>query len=176
MAHSDRCDSVRHSRKLASIHWTAQFTQGFSLWFASQALHALGATVHAVCDIDAEKAAAAKETLRAEHAFTDYDTMLDDGGCTAVVIGSPMHFHVAQSIAALERGIHVLCEVTAGVSIAECQELVLAAERSEALFMMAENINYDRTSVLINSIVDAGKMGDVRSHAICLTHAPGVVP
>ena len=33
---------------------------------------------------------------------------------TAVVIGSPMPFHVAQSIAALENGIDVLCEVTAG--------------------------------------------------------------
>jgi predicted dehydrogenase len=105
----------------------------------------------------------AKETLRAEHAFTDYDVMLTDGGCTAVVIGSPMHLHVAQSIAALERGVHVLCEVTAGVTIEECRDLVVAAERSDALFMMAENINYDRTSVLINSIVDAGKMGDVRA-------------
>jgi hypothetical protein len=92
--------------------------------------------------------------------------MLTDGGCTAVVIGSPMHLHVAQSIAALERGVHVLCEVTAGVTIEECRDLVFAAERSDALFMMAENINYDRTSVLINSIVDAGKMGDVRTHFV----------
>ena len=129
-----------------------------------QALHALGATVHAVCDIDTKKAADAKKVLRAEYAFTDYDTMLTEGGCTAVVIGSPMHLHVAQSIAALERGVHVLCEVTAGVTIEECRELVVAAERSDALFMMAENIIYDRTLVLINSIVDAGKMGDVRTH------------
>jgi predicted dehydrogenase len=83
-----------------------------------------------------------------------------------VIIGSPMHLHVAQSIAALERGVHVLCEVTAGVTIEECRDLVFAAERSDALFMMAENINYDRTSVLINSIVDAGKMGDVRTHFV----------
>jgi predicted dehydrogenase len=134
--------------------------------WTGQALHSLGATVQAVCDIDADKAAAAKELLRAEHAFTDYEAMLADGGCTCVLIGSPMPFHVAQSIAALERGIHVLCEVTAGITIAECRELVLAAARSEALFMMAENICYDRTAVLINSLVDSGSMGEVRSIAV----------
>ena len=48
--------------------------------WTGQALHSLGATVQAVCDIDADKAAAAKELLRAEHAFTDYEAMLADGG------------------------------------------------------------------------------------------------
>ena len=38
--------------------------------------------VQAVCDIDSDKAAAAKELLRAEHAFTDYEAMLADGGCS----------------------------------------------------------------------------------------------
>jgi predicted dehydrogenase len=109
-----------------------------------------------VCDIDPSKAAAAKDLLGATHTFTDYETMLDEGGCTAVVIGSPMPFHVAQSIAALDRNIDVLCEVTAGVTLDECKELVLSASRSDGIYMMAENINFDRTSVFVNSLVDAG--------------------
>ena len=46
-----------------------------------QALHALGATVQAVCDIDPSKAASAKDLLGAAHAFTDYERMLTEGGC-----------------------------------------------------------------------------------------------
>ena len=126
-----------------------------------QALHALGATVQAVCDIDPEKAEAAKELLQAARAFTDYDTMLKEGGCDAVVIGSPMPFHVAQSIAALDAGVHVLSEVTAGVTVPECKELVEAAARSSALYMMAENVNYDRANVFVNSLVESGKLGEV---------------
>lgn len=76
-----------------------------------------------------------------------------------MVVGSPMPFHVAQCVAALERGVHVLCEVTAGVSIEECKELVLAASRSDAIYMMAENLNYDRTTVLISSLVETGQLG-----------------
>ena len=44
-----------------------------------QALQSLGATVQAVCDIDPDKAASAKVTLGAERAFTEYETMLNEG-------------------------------------------------------------------------------------------------
>lgn len=64
-------------------------------------------------------AAAAQVALGAAAAFTDYAAMLRDGGLQAVVIGTPMPFHVAQAVQALEAGVHVLCEVTAGVSVAE---------------------------------------------------------
>eukprot|EP01051_Picozoa_sp_SAG22_P008001 SAG22_NODE_587_length_8857_cov_5.973167_4_plen_407_part_00 len=125
------------------------------------ALHALDATVHAVCDLDPAKAAAAKELLQAGNAFTDYEAMLDEGGLQAVVIGTPMPFHVDQSIMALERGIHVLCEVTAGVTVEECKRLVQVADNSQAVYMLAENLNYDRTNVAVNGLVDGGTFGDV---------------
>lgn len=56
--------------------------------------------------------------------------MVSEAGLDAVVIGTPMPLHVQQSVAALERGLHVLCEVTAAVSVEECKQLVQAAARS----------------------------------------------
>jgi predicted dehydrogenase len=72
-----------------------------------------------------------------------------------------MQFHVPQSIAALQRGIHVLSEVTAAVSIDEARWLVQECLRSPAIYMMAENMTYTRPNVLVRAMVDAGLFGEV---------------
>jgi predicted dehydrogenase/GNAT superfamily N-acetyltransferase len=87
--------------------------------------------------------------------------MLEQSDLDAVVIGTPMQFHVPQSILALERDVHVLCEVPAGVSLEECGRLVLAARRSRAVYMMAENYTYTRNNVLIRELVRRGLFGEV---------------
>jgi len=51
--------------------------------------------------------------------------MLDSGEMDAVVVGTPMHFHVPQAIMALERNLHVISEVPAGISIEEARQLAL---------------------------------------------------
>jgi predicted dehydrogenase len=125
------------------------------------ALHSLGATVAAVCDLDPDAAKTAQELLQAERAFTDYAAMLAESDVHAVVIGTPMHLHVEQCIEALQKGVHVLCEVTAGVTVEECKRLVLAAAESSAIYMLAENLNYDRSCVAVSGLVDSGQLGDV---------------
>ncbi len=115
----------------------------------------------AVCDTNAARLPEAAARFGAERQYTDYQAMLDDGCVDAVIIGTPMHFHVPQSIAALDRGISVLCEVPAGISIAECRELVLACERSNAVYMMGENFTYLRSNVAVREMVRQGLFGDL---------------
>jgi predicted dehydrogenase len=99
--------------------------------------------IQAVCDTNAADLPAAAERLGAELFYTDYETMLKEANLDAVLIGTPMPFHVPQSIAALQHNISVLSEVPAGVNIAECRELVRAVKQSQATYMIAENyINY----------------------------------
>ena len=117
--------------------------------------------IHAVCDTNAEKLQDAKEQLNAKEQYTDYYEMLEKSDIQAVIIGSPMQFHAEQSIAALKRGIHVLCEVTAGINIKECKELVAAAKASKALYMMAENYAYMKNNALIKNLVKKGLFGDI---------------
>ena len=59
--------------------------------------------IHAVCDINEEGLAGTKEALGANEAYLDYDEMLEKAGLDAVLVGTPMQFHVPQSVAALER-------------------------------------------------------------------------
>jgi predicted dehydrogenase len=87
--------------------------------------------------------------------------MIERSDLDVVVIGTPMHFHAPQAIAALERGIHVLSEVTAGVSVEECQALVAAAKRSRATYMMAENYTYTRPNVLVKALARQGLFGEL---------------
>lgn len=117
------------------------------------------ARVRAVCDINAEDLESAKERLGASEAYADYETMLEESDLDAVIIGTPMHLHVPQAIAALQRGLHVLSEVPAGVSIEECKDLVSACNRSSAVYMMAENYTYTRANVMVREIARRGLFG-----------------
>ncbi|MBN1877382.1 MAG: Gfo/Idh/MocA family oxidoreductase [Anaerolineae bacterium] len=117
--------------------------------------------IHAVCDIREDALAEAAARLGATETYTDYEEMLTRSEIDAVVIGTPMHLHATQSIAALQKDIHVLCEVTAGVSMEECQALVKAAQRSNAIYMMAENFTYMKSNMLVKELVRRGLFGEV---------------
>jgi predicted dehydrogenase/GNAT superfamily N-acetyltransferase len=115
--------------------------------------------VRAVCDTNAADLPAAAERLGAREQYTDYDTMLERAALDAVIIGTPMPLHVPQAIAALRRGVHVLSEVPAGVSMAECRDLVRATHESAGIYRMAENYLYTRQNVLIRELVRQGLFG-----------------
>lgn len=118
------------------------------------------AEVFAVCDTYEEGLEAARHRMGATQKYVDYADMLQNAGLDAVIIGTPMPLHVPQSIAALEKGVSVLCEVPAGVNIDECRALTQAARRSTVTYMMAENYTYLRQNVLIREMVRQGLFGE----------------
>ena len=118
-----------------------------------------GLTIHAVCDTNEEALAASKDALGANEAYLDYGEMLDRADLDAVLISTPMQLHASQSITALERDLHVLCEVPAAVSVDECKELVQACKKSNGLFVMAENYVYIRQNQIIKELVRQGLFG-----------------
>src|SRR5262249_35394387 len=90
----------------------------------------------------------------------DFDAMLE-ADLDAVVIATPMHLHVPQSVAALQKGKHVLSEVTAAVSLEECPRLVQAVHECGRTYMMAENYCYTKANVLIQHLAREGLFGDI---------------
>ena len=115
--------------------------------------------IRAVCDINEAELPAAGERLGASRQFTDYETMLDRVELDAVILGTPMPLHVPQAIEALRRGLHVLSEVPAGVSIEECRELVAACKASTGVYMMAENYIYTKAVMMVTELVRQGLFG-----------------
>jgi len=133
-------------------------SRGGSFRLACDAIGVIEVT--AVCDINKDALPAAAKAFGARQQFTDYEEMLEKGDINAVVLGTPMQFHAPQAIAALKKNYHVLSEVTAGVSIEECRELVQAAKKSSGIYMMAENYTYMRPNVLVKELVRLGLFGE----------------
>ena len=54
--------------------------------------------------------------------YTNYDAMLSSG-VDVVVVSTPMNLHAPMAVAALDRDIHVLSEVTAATDLRQCCDL-----------------------------------------------------
>jgi predicted dehydrogenase len=78
-----------------------------------------------------------------------------------VIIATPMQCHVPQVLQALEAGKHVLCEVTAGVTMEELWWLKEAVEKHKKVYMMSENYCYIPEVKLIENMVEKGLFGEV---------------
>jgi predicted dehydrogenase/ribosomal protein S18 acetylase RimI-like enzyme len=123
-----------------------------------------GAQVTAVCELDPALRDRMGEAcgVPAARRLADYADLLA-AEVDAVVLGTPMQLHAAQAIAALQAGKHVLCEVTAAVSVEECRALAQAGRRAAQqglVYMMAENYCYLRSNVLVRELVTKGAFGD----------------
>ena len=118
-----------------------------------------GVHVAAVCDVNEDGLEESRKRLRADSAFSDHNEMISSGTVDAVIVGTPMPYHVPQATTALGAGVHVLSEVPAGVSISQCRELVAACGASSAVYMMAENYIFTRANSTVAEIARAGRFG-----------------
>lgn len=116
--------------------------------------------ITALCDIWEEVLRRRAEELGVALTFTDAEALMDSGAVDAVIVATPMPLHASQSIQALERGLHVLSEVPAVVSLDEAKALARAATTSSATYMMAENYCYLRPNVIVRHLVRAGLFGE----------------
>lgn len=92
--------------------------------------------------------------------YTDYERFLDEE-LDIVAIVSPGPAHAAQTLAALERGAHVLCETPCVYSIEEARRVVAAVERSGLKYMLAENYIWMDWCTSLLEMADAGRFGDI---------------
>ncbi|HZP84797.1 MAG TPA: Gfo/Idh/MocA family oxidoreductase [Chthonomonadaceae bacterium] len=106
-------------------------------WFASRrhlpdAIANPQVLLTALCrrDPEAREKMATRFGVPMEHAYEDWQRMLDSVELDAVLIATPNALHYEQAKAALERGLHVLVEKPMTVRSAEAHELTaLARER-----------------------------------------------
>ncbi len=82
---------------------------------------------------------ASAERKAAEHgvpaAFDDVERMLDSARPDAVVVATPHSVHAAPTLAAIERGIHVLVEKPMATSLPDCRAMVEAAAARDVRLM-----------------------------------------
>lgn len=109
------------------------------------AILAAGQTVAALCDVEEEKARAlaAATGLLNVPIFTDFETMLDRVRPDVVHICTPHDLHAPMTVAALKRGIHVLCEKPLAISEEQLRRVLTAERESRALLAVCQQNRYE---------------------------------
>ncbi|MDD6799278.1 MAG: Gfo/Idh/MocA family oxidoreductase [Firmicutes bacterium] len=136
--------------------------RGFSVVGAMKAMPN-DVEITAMCDLDETCLERAKNELNLadNQCFRIYDDMIEKADIDAVVISTPMQCHVPQAITALQAGKHVMCEVTAAVSMDELWWLIENVEKSGKIYMYAENYCYMPSVQLVRQLVKKGFFGEI---------------
>jgi len=113
----------------------------------------------ATCDVDLDKAKSIADMLGCSIAVDDYKQIIDQ--VDAVLLALPHHLHHPIGMDFLTRGIHVLMEKPLALSVAECEELINAAEESGAKLMVAYIMRYHPQVVKLKEIIDSKVYGDI---------------
>ncbi len=116
--------------------------------------------ITAMCDLDEQHLNEAADKIGGDiKKYRIFDDMLESD-IDAVIISTPMQCHVPQAIAAMEAGKHVMCEVTAGVSMDELFWLCETVEKYNKIYMYAENYIYDPRVQQVKEMVKQGVFGE----------------
>jgi predicted dehydrogenase len=84
------------------------------------------------------------------------------------VISSPIHWHVPQSVVALEHGTSVLCDKPIGATVQEAEELIRARDRSGRWAMIGYQWSLSSAILALKRDILAGRFGrPIRLSTIC---------
>ncbi|RWZ59016.1 Gfo/Idh/MocA family oxidoreductase [Halobacillus fulvus] len=112
----------------------------------------------AVQDVNVERAKQVAGTFDIPYAFEDYHALFEK--VDAVTICTPNKFHAEISVAALNAGVHVLCEKPMAITTAECEAMIEAAEKNDRLLSIAYHYRYTPEAVLAKQAIENDEVGD----------------
>lgn len=94
--------------------------------------------------------------------YEGYDDLLGSGDIDAVYIALPNNMHKEYSARASEAGIHVLCEKPMADTVAECEEMIRAAEQNNVKLMIAYRLHFEPANLNAIERVQSGELGEPR--------------
>lgn len=128
----------------------------------------------AVQDVNQERALEVAAVYSIPQTFAQYHelfTVVD-----AVVICTPNKFHAEIAVAALEAGVHVLCEKPMAMTTAECERMVEAADKADKQLAIAYHYRHTDSAQLAKQAVLQQQIGDplvTRVQALRRRKVPG---
>jgi predicted dehydrogenase len=130
---------------------------GFIARVHAIALRAIGVELAAV----SSRTLAGAEAFGAGRAYDDVATMLDAERVDVLHVCSPNDAHAAQALAAIERGVHVVCEKPLAVSTAESAAMLAAAEERGVVHATCYHVRGYPLVEQMRAEVAAGATGQV---------------
>ncbi len=133
----------------------------------------------AIADLCAERRRAAREAFPKARIYVSADALLraEADRLDFVDIATPPAAHAAIAMAALEAGVHVLCEKPLCTSMSDAEALLDKAMQSRRVLFPCHNYRHAPVIKAVREVLDSGCIG--RVHTVTLqtfrnTHARGV--
>lgn len=118
----------------------------------------------ALCDVRHEQMEAYRDTKRC---YTDMQEMFDHEQLDILDICLPTYLHAEVSIAAMNRGIHVICEKPISLKEEDVQRVYATAEKNHVRFMVAQVLRFWPEYEVLKDIYDKGTYGKLLSGCMC---------
>ncbi|HLO12416.1 MAG TPA: Gfo/Idh/MocA family oxidoreductase [Pseudoneobacillus sp.] len=131
-------------------------------------------TIEAISDVNEETAKTVAEKFNISKVYSNYQDMFQ--AVDAVTICTPNKFHAEITIAALEAGLHVLCEKPMAMTPEECQSMIEAADRSGKVLHIAYHYRFMKDSQAAKRVILENEIGTpivARAKALRRRKVPG---
>ena len=133
----------------------------------------------AIADICEARRALAQKTLPEARIYSDYQSLLkaEAQNLDFVDISTPPCDHAKIAHAALDAGLHVLCEKPITTTLEEAKSLIAKANAVKRVFFPCHNYKHAPVVKAIREVIESGRIGTVRSVNLSTyrnTHAKGV--
>jgi UDP-N-acetylglucosamine 3-dehydrogenase len=123
----------------------------------------------AVCDINQERAIEVAEKYGVL-SYTSYEELLKSAEVDAVSVCTPNYLHAPITIAALEAGLHVLCEKPMATSKEEAEAMIGAAEKNGKKLMIGHNQRFVPSHQKARQLIANGEVGRIYSFRTAFGH------
>ncbi len=117
----------------------------------------------ALCTRRPERLAEIADRLDVEKRYTDYQQLLADPDVDAVSVTTHFYDHRQITIDALRAGKYVLLEKPMAPTVADCDQIVKAAEETGGLFMVGHICRFDPRVALAKEAIEQGRIGKIIS-------------
>jgi predicted dehydrogenase len=122
---------------------------------------AAGATIVALCDVDEASLERAGRDWGVERRYRDYRAMFADGGIDVVSIAAPTAVHHPATLAAAEKGIHVLVEKPIALSLDLADAMIDACRQAGVLLQVNHQLRSGGPARRAGELLAAGAIGRV---------------
>jgi len=122
-----------------------------------------GAEVVALVDIDVKKAEDLAHEFGVKKVYQDWRKLIDEKDLDLICVATPNYLHAEMSIAAAEKGKHVLVEKPMAGSKEEMDAMIRAAREAGVLLMVEHTFRFDPLSEISKQIIESGVIGEVFS-------------
>lgn len=132
------------------------------------------AAVTAICGRTRSRADEIAANYNIPHVYTDYRDLIESGEVDAVVIATPDDTHHAMTLAAVDAGLHVICEKPLALTLAEAREMAQRADAAGVKHMTYFTLRWFQHTRWVKELLDEGAVGDCNHCRISYVHGNGL--